>query len=156
MPSKLSGDDSRPQPRLPRPPQFRSGDARKRKAPSFGLGALQKRLRQRPTLPRRNHAVPSALEGFTTVFGMGTGGVPPISSPENCVTGFVTKMSTALTREKSQRRASRYSGRQREEEETKPHGRLVLVSWRVTALTPPAYLRRRLRRTFRGLAPRET
>src|SRR5262249_8235807 len=45
-----------------------------RRLASSGLLA---RLRQRPTLPRRDDAVPSALEGFTSVFGMGTGGAPP-------------------------------------------------------------------------------
>ena len=35
---------------------------------------------QRPTLPR-TPAVPSALEGLTAVFGMGTGVSPPPSSP---------------------------------------------------------------------------
>ena len=29
-------------------------------------------------------AVPWALEGLTTVFGMGTGVSPPVWSPENC------------------------------------------------------------------------
>src|SRR5438105_10179940 len=36
-------------------------------------GGLGKKFRQRPTLPHGNRAVPSALEGLTTVFGMGTG-----------------------------------------------------------------------------------
>src|SRR5881275_2254346 len=40
-------------------------------------------FRQRPTLPHGNRAVPSALEGLTSVFGMGTGGTPPIKPPEN-------------------------------------------------------------------------
>src|SRR6267143_2191374 len=36
------------------------------------------KFRQRPTLPHGTRAVPSALEGLTAVFGMGTGGAPPI------------------------------------------------------------------------------
>ena len=38
----------------------------------------QEKFRQRPTLPHGNRAVPSALEGLTAVFGMGTGGTPPM------------------------------------------------------------------------------
>ena len=30
-------------------------------------------------------AVPSALEGLTSVFGMGTGVAPPLQSPGNCL-----------------------------------------------------------------------
>src|SRR6185436_14683973 len=44
------------------------------------------RIRRRPTLPHGDHAVPSALEGLTAVFGMGTGVSPPPSPPEGeCV-----------------------------------------------------------------------
>src|SRR5207245_3220050 len=43
----------------------------------------QGKFRQRPTLPHGNRAVPSALEGLTAVFGMGTGGTPPIKPPES-------------------------------------------------------------------------
>ena len=34
--------------------------------------------------------VPSALEGLTAVFGMGTGVPPPTSSPETCLLFFTT------------------------------------------------------------------
>ena len=54
-----------------------------KKAPRY-LGALYL-IRRRPTLPHRNNAVPSALEGLTSVFGMGTGGTPPLGSPEDLV-----------------------------------------------------------------------
>ena len=37
--------------------------------------------RQWPTLPRKEYAVPSALEDLTSVFGMGTGVTPPPLSP---------------------------------------------------------------------------
>jgi hypothetical protein len=37
---------------------------------------------QRPTLPGVNPLVPSALEGLTSVFGMETGGSPPLWSPD--------------------------------------------------------------------------
>ena len=36
---------------------------------------------QWPTLPRKEYAVPSALEDLTSVFGMGTGVTPPPLSP---------------------------------------------------------------------------
>src|SRR5262245_58244830 len=39
-------------------------------------------LRRRPTLPHGDRAVPSAQEGLTAVFGMGTGVAPPLSPPE--------------------------------------------------------------------------
>ena len=39
-------------------------------------------IRRRPTLPHGDHAVPSALEGLTAVFGMGTGVSPPPLPPE--------------------------------------------------------------------------
>src|SRR5688572_15647024 len=42
--------------------------------------APSRRSRQRPTLPHGDRAVPSALEGLTAVFGMGTG-VSPLPSP---------------------------------------------------------------------------
>ncbi len=35
----------------------------------------------RATTYSRSKELPSALEDFTSVFGMGTGGAPPISSP---------------------------------------------------------------------------
>src|SRR2546430_13902854 len=48
----------------------------------------QEKFRQRPTLPHGNRAVPSALEGLTAVFGMGTGGTPPIKPPESGTFAF--------------------------------------------------------------------
>ena len=36
---------------------------------------------QRPTLPQKEYAVPSALEDLTSVFGMGTGVTPLPLSP---------------------------------------------------------------------------
>ena len=44
------------------------------------VGGIEKNglaLRRRPTLPTLQAAVPSALEAFTAVFGMGTGGALP-------------------------------------------------------------------------------
>mgnify|MGYP006914496323 CR=1 FL=1 len=54
------------------------------------LSLLQKKINswQRPTLPRLR-AVPSALEGLTAVFGMGTGVSPPLLSPGNLITYLV-------------------------------------------------------------------
>src|SRR5204862_5301988 len=68
-------------------PSQRSPDAPdKRATPRGGARSTaarrQKKFRQRPTLPHGNRAVPSALEGLTSVFGMGTGGPPPIKPPE--------------------------------------------------------------------------
>ena len=45
-------------------------------------GLFSHEIRQRPTLPRGDHVVPSALEGLTAVFGMGTGVTPPLLPPE--------------------------------------------------------------------------
>ena len=39
-------------------------------------------IRQRPTLPYGDRIVPSALEGLTAEFGMGSGVTPPLSPPE--------------------------------------------------------------------------
>src|SRR5882762_4521223 len=47
-------------------------------ADNRAAGRLGEKFRQRPTLPHGNRAVPSALEGLTAVFGMGTGGAPPM------------------------------------------------------------------------------
>ena len=49
---------------------------------------------QRPTLPQ-NSAVPSAQEGLTAVFGMGTGVSPPLSSPGNLIT-FLIRNDTGV------------------------------------------------------------
>ena len=40
--------------------------------------AKKKTPRRRPIFPTGNRAVLSALEGLTSVFGMGTGGAPPL------------------------------------------------------------------------------
>ena len=63
-------------PRTPLTPPFTKNDAPRRiDNPRRGVSI---KFRQRPTLPHGNRAVPSALEGLTSVFGMGTGGTPPI------------------------------------------------------------------------------
>jgi hypothetical protein len=74
-------------------------------------------FRQRPTLPLGVPAVPSALEGLTSVFGMGTGVAPPPLPPE-------TKFSHNCIRETEPKSAR--SGD--ENRVVKPHGRLVPVS----------------------------
>ena len=43
----------------------------------------QKQIRQRPTLPQGNPAVPSALVDLTSEFGMGSGVPPPLWPPKN-------------------------------------------------------------------------
>ncbi len=51
--------------------------------------------RPRPTLPQHAAAVPSALEGLTAVFGMGTGVAPPPLRPGK----FSSRFNTDLTGE---------------------------------------------------------
>src|SRR5438552_18002035 len=71
----------------PCPSQRSPDEPDKRATPRGGARSTaagrQKKFRQRPTLPHGNRAVPSALEGLTAVFGMGTGGTPPIKPPES-------------------------------------------------------------------------
>ena len=74
-------------------------------------------FRQRPTLPLGVPAVPSALEGLTSVFGMGTGVAPPPLPPE-------TKFSHNCIRETGPKSARGGD----ENRVVKPHGRLVPVS----------------------------
>ena len=64
------------------------------------------------------HAVPSALEGLTSVFGMGTGVAPPASPP-----GIVirTRRSSSAARRVHHERMNEFNV-------VKPHGRLVPVS----------------------------
>src|SRR3989442_2525760 len=56
-----------------------------RREPGF-----REKIRQRPTLPHGDRAVPSALEGLTAVFEMGTGVSPPLSPPK---TGLAMKQA---------------------------------------------------------------
>src|SRR5438067_4718170 len=71
----------------PVPSQRSPDEPDKRATPRGGARSTaagrQKKFRQRPTLPHGNRAVPSALESLTAVFGMGTGGTPPIKPPES-------------------------------------------------------------------------
>ena len=53
----------------------------------MGIRAFDE-IRRRPTLPRGDRAVPSALEGLTAVFGMGTGVTPPPLPPETRITSI--------------------------------------------------------------------
>ena len=55
----------------------------KKPSPSFERLGSFKKSRRRPTLPHKKCEVPSALEGLTSVFGMGTGVSPPLKSPGN-------------------------------------------------------------------------
>ena len=57
------------------------GHFKKKPQPLLKLG-LSIQIRQRPTLPYGNRIVPSALEGLTAEFGMGSGVTPPLSPPE--------------------------------------------------------------------------
>lgn len=48
------------------------------------MNELNKKSRAPTYSPRWvDHPVPSALEGLTTVFGMGTGVAPPVLAPGN-------------------------------------------------------------------------
>jgi hypothetical protein len=49
---------------------------------------LIKKAWRRPTLPHVHHAVPSALKGLTSVFGMGTGVPPSLLSPGKLIAFF--------------------------------------------------------------------
>ena len=60
---------------------YRCGFAPYGSSPPHSGGLLIRTSRRRPTLPHSYRAVPSALEGLTAVFGMGTGGTPPPLSP---------------------------------------------------------------------------
>jgi hypothetical protein len=63
---------------------FKHAAGKRKKPPMFPLGASSELYaRRRPTLPVGYRLVPSALEDLTTVFGMGTGGAPPLRSPGN-------------------------------------------------------------------------
>src|SRR5881409_1860300 len=77
------------------------------------------KIRRRPTLPHGDRAVPSALEGLTAVFEMGTGVSPPLSPPE---TGLARK--TSWTDQESERAVAHA----RQRIMVKPHGHLVPVS----------------------------
>ena len=71
---------------------------RKTKRPSAVLGRFDQ---LNPGDDRLSHAVsravPWALEGLTTVFGMGTGVSPPVWSPENCLQAAVSDQRRVLT-----------------------------------------------------------
>src|SRR5262249_52693229 len=72
------------------------------------------------------HAVPSAQEGLTSVFGMGTGVAPPASPP-----GIkTTRRGCPRGRTRRSRSAARRIHHERTNEFNvlKPHGRLVPVS----------------------------
>src|SRR5947199_9014723 len=62
----------------------RMADALRRESPTptGREPGFRHKIRRRPTLPHGDRAVPSALEGLTAVFGMGTGVSPPLSPPE--------------------------------------------------------------------------
>src|SRR2546430_15371634 len=66
--------------RIARPVKTRKPDPHHQAGPGF-----RSKIRRRPTLPHGDRAVPSALEGLTAVFEMGTGVSPPLSPPG---TGF--------------------------------------------------------------------
>ena len=74
-------------------------------------------------------AVPSALEGLTSVFGMGTGVAPPLRSPGSGLEYLATK-GTKLRLSAVERRRMVRTGRTspRVNFMVKPHGRLVPVS----------------------------
>src|SRR5690606_4521582 len=69
--------------------------------------------------------VPSALAGLTSVFGMGTGGSPPLSPPDNSV-------SSRLPREL-------HSEHESMEFESKPSAYEYRSAKHIAVLTPPAY-----------------
>ena len=81
-------------------------------------------------------AVPSALEGLTSVFGMGTGGTPPPLSPGNCLYVWFLRPDVRRYRSPPDRHALRHTARvftpacegiRAIRNMVKPHGVLVLV-----------------------------
>ena len=70
-----------------RPPAPTVGDEKKKRLCQRRANLEKSKVKswQRPTLPQ-NSAVPSAQEGLTAVFGMGTGVSPPPLSPGNLIT----------------------------------------------------------------------
>ena len=93
--------------------------------------------RRRPTLPPLR-AVPSAMAGLTSLFGMGRGGTPP-PLPPLFVTGerFTVAPAYGQERDTSRRRNETY-------------GPLVRVGFAVAGFAPPAYRRGSLPRPLNG------
>src|SRR3989442_13720566 len=81
-----------------------------RREPGF-----REKIRRRPTLPHGDRAVPSALEGLTAVFEMGTGVSPPLSPPE---TGLVQAGRTY--RQKEQARGSSHQAEENYGQASRP------------------------------------
>lgn len=63
-----------------RPAKHHSSEKQKKRTNQM-ISSLLPSSWQWPTLPRKEYAVPSALEDLTSVFGMGTGVTPPPLSP---------------------------------------------------------------------------
>ncbi len=106
-----------------------------------------------------DRAVPSALEGLTSEFGMGSGVAPPATPPEKLKTRF--EPSTLSSRLCDLRSAGRAlapnpglhpasNKRQQEKKVIKPHGRLVPVSSTCCHASTPGLLPRGLRGALRS------
>ena len=124
--------------------KIRAGRIRKKKeAPRVRTGTSPVSLgppdqgRRRPTLPPFR-AVPSAMAGLTSLFGMGRGGAPP-PLPPLFVTGerFTVAPRMRQERDTSRRRNETY-------------GPLVRVGFAVAGFAPPAYRRGSLPRPLNG------
>ncbi len=76
---KLENRGPNPESRIPNPENEKS----RARLGFFQINPGDDRLSHAVT-----RAVPWALEGLTTVFGMGTGVTPPVWSPENLVGGM--------------------------------------------------------------------
>ena len=91
---------------------------------------------RRPTLPHRT-AVPSALAGLASLFGMGRGGTPPPRPP-----GWGDTSGTGKGRRTREGPRRGPEGRTRAER----FGQLVALGFGVAAFTPAPYRRPRLGR----------
>ena len=67
---------------------FSSPERRQSKTPSTSHDMLGGLFWRRPTLTRPIAVLPSGLQRFTSVFGMGTGGATALMSPEFCAGSF--------------------------------------------------------------------
>ena len=76
-----------------------SSRRRQNKTPSRSRDMLGALFWRRPTLTRPIAVLPSALQRFTSVFGMGTGGATALGSPECGTALAVSLLSQRRTRE---------------------------------------------------------
>ena len=109
---------------------FREGQ--KKRGQPFGYPLHKSASTYSPTF-----AVPSALSGLTSLFGMGRGGAPTLLTPE------YARLSP---------RISDISGTNLKSFHRKVHGLLVLLGFDIAAFTPATYQRSSLLRPLRDIS----